>query len=508
MLTIKPFNLKYFSTIYETENENLLKSFLKMYHYCYYTKNGISRDDRELKALYNLVEILKGKNEYLKLSGFFLGYKINNNIDEEFDLLRFNERSVLNIELKSEIPKKGMKKVEEQLKRHRYVLKALDKEIFSFVYILDCNEIYKLSSKGILEITNENEISSLLDESFCQSNELENIDLSKLIISPYSQPDEFSNHKYYLNQLQSKVKEDILNSAFNKICIEGESGTGKSLLLFDIAKHYNTNKKVILFICAKLSNSKILSDIIGFEIRSIRDFYNVSLDDYDVVLIDEAQRLYQKQYIEVVEKDDINVIFAVDKKQVLSYKEIDDGTSDMILTNSSIKKLKLKNRIRTNPEIISFIEKFSKLNVKHHYDYNYKDVEITYFDNKIEAESYIKEKIEKLGYVSIELTTYTTKTSNIKKRKKISYLSKDVHEVIGREFNNVLVPIDCHFYYNEYNELGSKYIKYYPYLEKEGLYQALTRTKGKLELIIIDNPEVYIKVQGIVTRKIEKEIEK
>ncbi|NWN85569.1 MAG: DUF2075 domain-containing protein [Staphylococcus sp.] len=499
--------MKYFSTIYKTEDENLLQSFLKMHHYCYYAKKGVRRDDRELKTLYNLVELLKDENEYLNLSGFFLGYKISNNIDEEFDLLRFNKSTVLNIELKSAIPKKGMKKVEEQLKRHKYVLKALDKEIYSFVYILDYNEIYKLNSQGILEITNENEISSLLDESFNDVNELENIDLSKLIISPYSQPGDFFDHKYYLNQLQSKVKEDILNSEFNKICIEGESGTGKSLLLFDIGKYYNNkNKKVILFICAKLNDSKSLSEIIGFEIKSIRDFPNVQLDDYDVVLIDEAQRLYLTQYSEVVEKDGVNVIFAIDKKQILSYKEVENGTSEVILTNSDIKNFKLKNRIRTNPEIISFIEKFNKLNVKHHYDYNYNDVEITYFDNKIEAQSYMEEKIENFGFVSIELTTYTTKTSNIDKRKKISYLSKDVHEVIGREFDKVLVPIDRHFYYNENNELDSKYIKYYPYLEKEGVYQALTRTKSKLELIIIDNPEVYVKVQEIVTRKMEKEI--
>lgn len=63
--------MKYFSTIYKTEDENLLQSFLKMYHYCYYAKKGVSRDDRELKTLYNLAEILKDKNEYLNLSGFF-----------------------------------------------------------------------------------------------------------------------------------------------------------------------------------------------------------------------------------------------------------------------------------------------------------------------------------------------------------------------------------------------------------------------------------------------------
>ncbi len=78
------------------------------------------------------------------------------------------------------------------------------------------------------------------------------------------------------------------------------------------------------------------------------------------------------------------------------------------------------------------------------------------------------------------MTTYTTKTSNIKKRKKISYLPKGVHEVIGQEFNNVLVPIDCHFYYNEDNELGSKYIKYYPYFEKRRAI--LSSYKNKREI--------------------------
>src|SRR5699024_5246330 len=118
--------------------------------------------------------------------------------------------------------------------------------------------------------------------------------------------------------------------------------------------------------------------------------------------------------------------------------------------------------------------------------YIYENIDLTYFQETEQAVQYIS-FLKKHGYESIELTEYLTRTSKVKKREKISEESREVHRVIGREYDKVVVILDRHFYYNENNELTSSYLNYYPYLEKEGIYQALTRTKEYLHVVVVDN---------------------
>lgn len=65
-------------------------------------------------------------------SGYILGFKIETGIREEFDVLRYSEESILNIELKSARPSKGLESVRNQLLRHKYLLGILDKEVNVF----------------------------------------------------------------------------------------------------------------------------------------------------------------------------------------------------------------------------------------------------------------------------------------------------------------------------------------------------------------------------------------
>lgn len=78
--------------------------------------------------------------------------------------------------------------------------------------------------------------------------------------------------------------------------------------------------------------------------------------------------------------------------------------------------------------------------------------------------------------------------------------------MIGREYDNIIIILDNHYSYDEDGCLTSSYNEYYPYLEIEGIYQALTRTKGNIFLVIIDNPHLYINVQKIFTRKLDKSL--
>ncbi|HCX9179952.1 TPA: ATP-binding protein, partial [Staphylococcus aureus] len=109
----------------------------------------------------------------------------------------------------------------------------------------------------------------------------------------------------------------------------GHAGTGKSLLLFDLAKEFhNQGKKVLLLFCGQLSNKYDLTDKFGFKISEISSYRrcledeninNKELDEADIIFIDEAQRIYDKQYRNLLKKfPEKKIFFAYDPKQILA----------------------------------------------------------------------------------------------------------------------------------------------------------------------------------------------
>lgn len=78
--------------------------------------------------------------------GYFLGYSIKQ-ISKEFDLLRFSDDIVINIELKSELDKfEGIKKIEKQMEQNNYYLTSLNKNILIYTYIENLG-LYKYNIK-------------------------------------------------------------------------------------------------------------------------------------------------------------------------------------------------------------------------------------------------------------------------------------------------------------------------------------------------------------------------
>ncbi|MBF0753455.1 ATP-binding protein [Jeotgalicoccus nanhaiensis] len=500
----KPFNLDYYSSIYELNDDYVLQSFIKLNDHKYLRDQDDSID-HEYRDLYLLVKSLKSKSSIEQRNGYFLGYKLESKIDEEFDLLRFSEDSILNIELKLEVPKRGMEQIEDQLRRHKFILSALNKTIYSYVYITSENMIYKLNENNSLVKSSFKELIHSISDDYLYNNELEKIDVNKFIVSPYSHPQAFINHSYYLSQDQRDKKLEIMSSTRQRICIEGEAGTGKTLLLYDIAKELtDEGYKVLMLFCGNLENHHQLAETFEFQVKPIKLYENY-IEEYDLIMVDEAQRIYPSQLEKILEYQNKKIYFAFDYRQVLSTGEKQRKVFEDYRKNTEFKFIKLRNKIRTNHETIAFIEKLLKTNVRHHHDYDYKDINVAYFDSKETSNDFIKELYEN-EYLSIELTEYITRTSGKTKRSNIHRESLQVHNVIGREYDDIIIILDNHYYYDDEGYLCSSYSEYYPYLEVEGIYQALTRAKGKIFLIIIDNPDVYIKVQRIFTRKFDKSL--
>ncbi|MFG5501843.1 hypothetical protein ACFJYO_15745, partial [Enterococcus faecalis] len=68
--------------------------------------------------------------------------------------------------------------------------------------------------------------------------EIEKVNLSNLIISPYSQPELFKEHRYFLTDDQLLKRNEIIDSRSRLFLIKGGPGTGKTMLLFDLARKY------------------------------------------------------------------------------------------------------------------------------------------------------------------------------------------------------------------------------------------------------------------------------
>ena len=90
---------------------------------------GVEIKDYEIKDLNELVRRLRGSGcSVANLSNFFVGYKIPQ-ISKEFDLLRFGQKNIINIELKGDA---SVEKIKKQLSRNKYYLSFIGKEVLAF----------------------------------------------------------------------------------------------------------------------------------------------------------------------------------------------------------------------------------------------------------------------------------------------------------------------------------------------------------------------------------------
>ena len=101
----------------------------------------------------------------------------------------------------------------------------------------------------------------------------------------------------------------------------------------------------------------------------------------------------------------------------------------------------------------------------------------------------------------IEPTPYTTKLTKTEKRKKHFSGSRDPHSVLGEEFDDVVVLLDEYANYvkkEDETKLESTYPEYYPYDMNHCIYEAVTRAKRTLEIVVLNNYELFVAISGII----------
>ncbi|KIH76736.1 Uncharacterized conserved protein [Geoalkalibacter ferrihydriticus] len=452
--------------------------------------HGIDIKDKEVEDLRCLVEKLYETTENRDIfDNFYLGYKIPQ-ISKEFDLLRITNSCAINIELKL---KSTEEQVQRQLHKNNFYLSHIGIKVLLFTYITEENALYALYENDKIKKVEFSYLEAhLKDQNDQNFSEIESLfDPSSYLVSPFNSTKKFMNNEYFLTNHQEELKNNILNTikvstGTEFISVTGSAGTGKTLLVYDIAKvTIESSKKTLLIHCGNLNNGqdKLKTDY-SWNIIPIKSINSIYLLAYDVIIIDEAQRIRLDQLQEIVKKAKVHkfkCIFSYDKNQTLANWEQSNAVEEYIKNLPCIKNYGLTDKIRTNKEIASFIK--TLFNNRKNLEIKSKDnIYINYFDNNDDAKSLL----ECLRENKWEIIRFTPSQYN-KEHHEIYFESfcKSSHGVIGQEFDKVAIVIDKFFSYNEDGSLYYKSETYYNAVKM--LFQNITRTRKKLNIVIISN---------------------
>ncbi len=488
-----------------------IDTFLKMY--------GLNKEIREEYLQINCLSSMKDyeletlNSLFLQLSplltiptqkmGYLVDKSVRCGIKEQFDILRFANRTALNIELKYSIPKHGLPGILYQLRRHEHLLKNVCDNVQAFCYILDTDTLYRLDdNKELLEVSFM-DLASVIDEAYTEDNLLEYLNSSNILISPYTEPQKFIESKYFLSDKQRDIVRDLMSDNNKLNAITGGPGTGKSLVLFELAKRYHLEGKKVLFIFSAKFEEENFGRYFPFDFKPIKDVtIDDVVDEYEVILVDEAQRLRREQVNSLVQSQ--KVVFAADHRQVLRFSEDRLGIEEALRKNVAVVIYELEEKVRTDKELSSFIQNFfdTKSNVQIE---EFTKINAVYFNSELEVREFIDKMVSFNNYVAIELTEYTKykwNKPNEQYRAKISNRSKNQFDVIGREYDKVLVVIDEKVKYDSNGKLILPQ-RDYDYIEINGLFEALTRVRENLLLVFVRNENLFIKTSRLLNHTTE-----
>lgn len=462
----------------------------------------------EIDSLRIFVDTLLAFGAEPKLfENYFYGFEISQ-IGKEFDILKIGDDFVLNIELKSHM---DAEKARTQLIKNQFYLRHLsdrrqdfitfDAQNKKFFILTEERTLCPISAKALIKLMNRAEKSYNKDIGRLFS-------VSQYLVSPLNTPERFLSGEYFLTLQQQEIKDAILKNVDcakgHYYAISGAAGTGKTLLLYDIAKALAERGKVGVIHCGQLSEGhKVISEacenIDIFPAVWLKDD-NFDTSPYRYFMIDEVQRIYKGQFerlMQQLENQGKPVIFSFDPKQTLARSEVDNDIPELIATLDGLKQFELTGKIRTNPELAAFIAGMGNVE-KINRNYFYRDVDLLYANNVEEAKNIIELYREK-GYRFINHTPSQYAFATLDEFD----VALVAHNVIGQEFDNVIVMIDDNFFYDD-GKLKSGDHPNWNYLYHKMLFQEVTRVREKLAIVVLGNPDVFsylLKIKNIRTAR-------
>lgn len=471
------------------------------------------REENLVVKQHELVCLRKFVDQVIEQSGsinivdnFYFSYKIPQ-IGKEFDLLHICDDFIINIELKSGYVDQD--KIKKQLVQNRYYLSHISKNIMLVTYISETNEIFELKANDELFKCDFSKILACISsQEKCSCKNIDSLfRVSNYLVSPINNTERFFNEEYFLTEQQQNIRRKVLHSISTKkntnfISIKGGAGTGKTLLLYDLARTCSIAEHCIVVHCGILSNGHNYLNTIcsSIEIMSAKDFakrLKLGQPICRLIFVDESQRFYENQFLDLVEyakSHDTTCIFSYDVKQVLQQSEMQANIDQKIKNLPSIDEYALTGKIRTNRELVSFIRRFINLKDNDIRPF-YSSVSILYADTSQEAIRII-DKYQALDYAFISFTASTYKSSSFDV---YGYGNCNTHAVVGQEFDNVIVVMDSTFSYNDEGILSGRYHPNRNYIYAKLVYQAITRVRESLTIVVVDNLPLFqtlLKIKG------------
>ena len=396
-------------------------------------------------------------------------------LGKEFDLLQVKENQIVNIELKSGAVSEDA--IRRQLIQNRYYLSILGRLVRSYTYISSQNRLVRLTNHDhIVEAEWEQLCAELQEKSADFSGDLEDLFQAEwYLISPLTQPERFLKKEYFLTAQQKDIERQILKSIRIKrggyYHFSGLPGTGKTLLLYDIAMKLSGRQMVCIIHCGASGQEwkrlhERLRRIVWVSDSQITA--EMRLDEYGTVLVDEAHLLDKETLENIVEAAGKRpVIFTSDCEDQLSPEEVDQSVKLGIAKLPEIQTFRLTNRIRTNEEISSFVQ-----NMMHIPDYKsgrrFPHVTVFYANDDQEAANLIQDA-KKQGYQHL--------------------LESEVAE---KAYDSVAIILDGNYFYDSKKYLRSKK------RTVRNLFHQLNSAKEKLMLIVKDNEPFYAMLLGLL----------
>ena len=359
--------------------------------------------DWEIGSMRVLVNQLEAHMEEVPLLRFFYSFQIPR-LGKEFDLLQIKDGQILNIELKSgAVPDHAIRR---QLLQNRYYLSVLGRPIRSYTYISSANRLVRLNSHDhIVEADWELLCRDLMQESADYEDEIEKLFRAELyLISPWTQPERFLKKEYFLTCQQRDIERQILKKIRAEkagiFSFSGLPGTGKTLLLYDLAMKLSNRQPVCIIHCKEEGKKwnilqKRLQRVTFLSANEIETQLPRGL--FHAVLVDEAHLLSEEKGRALPGFcQNRPLIFGGDREDMIAPEELPPNTMTLLETMPGIQSFRLTNRIRTNAELSSFIRDMMRL-PRQKTQKSYPHIAVIYANTDIEAKKLLY-AYEKQGY--------------------------------------------------------------------------------------------------------------
>lgn len=464
---------------------------------------SVELGDDEIVDLMGLIgTLVEGGARSTLLEGFHVGYQIPQ-IGKEFDLLRFGEGEVLNIEVKRFW---NEEKVFKQLSRNQYYLKVTEKNLLQFCYISDNGLLVRLDKDGALEESDIKTLMTSMDEQvLIRDPNLNSLfDPSQYLVSPFNSPERFSAKQYFLTHQQEefagKIERIIGKPRSAKfVALSGAAGTGKTLLAYHVAQSaMEKGYTVKIFHCGNLNSGQECLRESAWDISPAKYIKSCDFSQLDLVIVDEAQRMTTDQIEEIQDKvmnSGATCIFSYDQLQTLAKHEERANVSEKISAMRPLTQLSLSEKIRSNREVSDFIKMLIN-RTRFIETTGGNNIQVRYFSKLKDARDFLTS----LTDTDWEVLRFTPSRFDTEFHE--SYFSnsfKASHAVIGQEFDRVAIVLDKFFNYDGEGMLSYTGKTYYD--PPKMLFQNMTRARKKLLVVVIDNQEIFSRCLDILAEK-------